>query len=1093
MGNHFDLSLSALIDSTTDFVWSVDLQSRLTAFNSALDLYYKNNFGTRASIGKLPEELLPPERAGRWPILYKRALTEGTFQIESTNFDGRTLQLTFNRIATNGEVVGVSVFGRDITDLKTAQAALAEAELEYHSIFDRALEGMFRTNANGQLLTANTTCAMILGYGSSQELLSGVCDVGADVWIDPSERRRYLDRIEQVGSRELIGYECQFKRKDGASIWVSLSSRRISEPGTSGPFYQGFIVDITRRKQSEETMRDSAEFLEQAQRNGVLGWYVLDISTGRWSSSTTLDHLFGIDDSYERTVEGWLNLVHPHDRVMMTEHASEAIHGDVKAFDKEYRIVRHSDKAGLWVHGLGKVQFDERGSPVAMRGIIRDITDRKESERRICESEERYRATFEQAPVGILHTSLDGEILRCNLTFAKIIGYPLEEVRGLTFQEITIPEDLDKSTEALKSMINGGPSVVTWEKRYCRKDRTLTWAKLTVSIQHGLDGRPLHFITLVEDINERKMTEELLARSQETLRASETRYRTVFQTSLDCIAINRVSDGVYVEVNRAFLQLMKYRLDDVIGKSSLELDIWADPSDRRKMIDELHLKNICNSFKARFRKKDGSFLWGLISASLIDLEGVPCMLSVTRDVSAAEAAEHEIRNLAFLDTLTGLANRRFLLERLRQPRVSNTRGCSRALLFIDLDNFKILNDTLGHHAGDLLLRQAAMRLSESVRKDDTVARLGGDEFVVLLEGLSEIHDEAVGEVRVIADEVLQTLRVPYRISEQNYFSTASIGICVFREGGFDSIDIMQQADIAMYQAKAAGRDTVCFFTPALKTAVNARATLEEELRHAVGADQFVLHFQPQVDSTGLVAAEALIRWMHPRRGLLSPGEFISVAEDTGLILPIGEWVIRSACNQIAEWAKCVATAHITLAVNISARQFRHPDFVTQVLAALERTGADPTKLKLELTESILVHDFEDVISKMRILESYGLRFSLDDFGTGYSSLAYLRRLPLSELKVDQVFVRDLDMEVNVAIIQTIISLGSAMGVPVIAEGVETEAQRDLLISIGCHSFQGFLFSPPLPLLEFERLAPHIALTSPRNGQRAVENELVLVR
>jgi diguanylate cyclase (GGDEF)-like protein/PAS domain S-box-containing protein len=532
-----------------------------------------------------------------------------------------------------------------------------------------------------------------------------------------------------------------------------------------------------------------------------------------------------------------------------------------------------------------------------------------------------------------------------------------------------------------------------------------------------------------------------------------------------------MSDGMCIECNKAFLDITGYEREEVIGRTSLELNIWADPRNRHRLVEILRQNSSCRDLEVEFRKKNGDVFWGQMSASLIDLDGVACILSMARDISDAKEAEDRIKNLAFYDSLTGLPNRRLLLERLRQSLAATPHNLRKqALLLVDLDNFKTLNETLGHQIGDLLLQEAARRLVACLGEAGTVARLGGDEFVVMLEDLNATAEVAAAQAKSAGKSILAAIGLSYSLAGRACRSTASIGITVFGDLLVTAEEILQQADIALDQAKTAGRDTIHFFAPALQAAVNARATLENDLRQAIKTNQFVLHYQPQVDCDRLIGAEALIRWNHPQRGLLAPGEFIPLAEETGLILPLGEWVLETACAQIAAWAERIAATNIRIAINISARQFRQPEFVPLVLAALDRTRADPQKLELELTESMLVESIEDVIAKMTYLKSHGLRFSLDDFGTGYSSLAYLKRLPLDLLKIDRSFVHDILVDAGSgAIAQTILSLSKAMGLPVIAEGVETEEQREFLSGLGCHSFQGYLFSRPLPLEEFERL------------------------
>ena len=435
-------------------------------------------------------------------------------------------------------------------------------------------------------------------------------------------------------------------------------------------------------------------------------------------------------------------------------------------------------------------------------------------------------------------------------------------------------------------------------------------------------------------------------------------------------------------------------------------------------------------------------------------------------------AEKQIEHLAYYDPLTQLPNRRLFLDRLQQALA----GCARsgrkgALLFIDLDNFKILNETAGHDVGDQLLIEVARRIGNCARNGDTVARLGGDEFVVLLEDLSSARREAAAEANEVGERILSALAQPYTIAGRLHHSAASIGVTLFIDA-VDSLDeLLKQADIAMYQAKSAGRNTLRFFDPEMQGALAARAVLESALRLAILDRQFILYYQPQVDRAGeIIGAEALLRWRHPERGLVPPGEFIPLAEETGLILPIGQWVLEAACSQLKHWADDPRARDLQLAINVSARQFRQADFVDTVRRALERADAPAAKLKLELTESLIVDDIEGTIEKMRALKELGVGFSLDDFGTGYSSLSYLTRLPLDQVKIDQSFVRKLpDSASDAAVVVTIITLAKILGIAVIAEGVETEAQRQFLERHDCPTYQGFLFGRPVDIADFERL------------------------
>jgi len=607
-----------------------------------------------------------------------------------------------------------------------------------------------------------------------------------------------------------------------------------------------------------------------------------------------------------------------------------------------------------------------------------------------------------------------------------------------------------------------GETVKCDEDRFVRQDGSVHWLRWEVLPWQRGNGEVGGIVIFTEDITERKRTED-------ALRASEARYRTAFQTSLDAISINRVSDRRYIEVNQSFLDITGFSREEVLGRTPNELKLWVNREDREKLRKETEEKSACRDFEMKFRKKGGEISWGLISASTTEIDGQECILAVIRDISAAKRAEEEIRSLAFFDPLTGLANRRLLMERLSKSMAfSNRTHRKRALLFVDLDDFKKLNDTMGHQTGDLLLREVANRLIACVREVDTVSRQGGDEFVILLEDLNRSAESAASEAQAIAEKVLASVAQPYVLERHECSSTCSIGITVFGDTQQNVNEILQQADIAMYQAKSKGRNTMRFFAPALQAAVNARAVLEEELRQGIKLEEFQLYYQPQIEGGRIAGAEALLRWKHPRLGILTPGEFIMLAEASRLILPLGAWVLESACRQIAAWSAQEETAGIVVAVNVSALQLRMPDFVGTVLGALQRSGADPANLALEFTEAMLVDNVEDVLRKTNTLKSHGVRFSVDDFGSGYSSLAHLKRLPLDQFKIGKTFTRDLLENANSSTIaQTILALGEAMLMSVIAEGVETTQQLDYLARIGCHAYQGYLFSRPLPVDEFE--------------------------
>jgi diguanylate cyclase (GGDEF)-like protein/PAS domain S-box-containing protein len=559
------------------------------------------------------------------------------------------------------------------------------------------------------------------------------------------------------------------------------------------------------------------------------------------------------------------------------------------------------------------------------------------------------------------------------------------------------------------------------------------------------------------------------------IQISEARLRTIFDASPDALLISD-AQGAITMANSRVEEVLGYMAEDLIGQSiealvpksvnsahSEHRSAYIEAPDRRLMLGGRTIKAL---------RKDGSECEVEINLSRVDTDQGVMIASALRDISERRRAEGKIAELSFFDHLTGLPNRTLLMDRMKLAMTASYRdGKHCALLFIDLDNFKALNETLGHEIGDQLLRDIAPRLVASVREDDTVARLGGDEFLVLLVDLARTESEAANQVEAIGLKIIEALSQPYSLNNQHYVCTPSIGATLFF-GHVVADDLLKQSDLAMYKAKAEGGASIHFFDPKMEEAVIKRAKIEADLRQGLIKKQFLLHYQPQIFSNGrMTGVEALVRWRHPVRGLVPPSDFIPLAEETGLILQLGNWVLEAACKQLAEWATRPELADLTVAVNVSVQQFHQPEFVDHIQEVIRVTGANPERLKLELTESMLAENVQDIIKKMFALKADGIGFSLDDFGTGYSSLSYLKQLPLDQLKIDQSFVRDVLTDPSDATIaKTIVNLAQSLGLSVIAEGVETEAQRNFLETSGCHSCQGYFFSRPLPIEEFEEYA-----------------------
>jgi diguanylate cyclase (GGDEF)-like protein/PAS domain S-box-containing protein len=530
-------------------------------------------------------------------------------------------------------------------------------------------------------------------------------------------------------------------------------------------------------------------------------------------------------------------------------------------------------------------------------------------------------------------------------------------------------------------------------------------------------------------------------------------------------------------VNAAFVRNTGYTDAEAIGANPRILQSGKTPPET--YCDLWSTLNRGEVWQGEFvnRRKDASeYIESAIIAPVRNDGVITHYLAIKQDITDRKKAEAEIHNLAYFDPLTNLPNRRLLLDRLGQALIAGNRsGTYGALLILDLDNFKALNDTQGHDVGDQLLIEVALRLTANVRQEDTVSRLGGDEYVLMLEGLGMDERSAAHQAEMIAEKVRLALAQPYTLAgvEQMHRGTVSIGMTLFH-GLDESTDmLMKQADVALYQAKDAGRNKLRFFNPAMQAAIDSRIDMENALRRALSDNELELHYQPQIGADGaLIGAEALLRWRRPgesaNSGLMSPANFIPLAEETGLIVPIGEWVLQTACNQLMAWAMQAESRDLQLAINVSARQFLQADFVDRIAACLRRSGVTPARLKLELTESVVLDNVEEVICRMQQIKALGVAFSLDDFGTGYSSLSYLKRLPLDQIKIDQSFVRDISSDPNdAAIVRAILAMSQSLGLDVIAEGVETQAQRDFLQANGCPAFQGYLYGKPMPIDEWQ--------------------------
>jgi diguanylate cyclase (GGDEF)-like protein/PAS domain S-box-containing protein len=851
-------------------------------------------------------------------------------------------------------------------------------------------------------------------------------------------------------------FQTKFLLPDGRVLDVTFSPIVV---GGAPAGVSVFGKDVTETEKAEVAIAN-AERKYRSIFNGALeGMFQTTVDGRTLAANPSLARMLGYDsaESFTAATTDWAHQVwaDPADRARFMQELEDT--GELRGSEQRFK---RRDGTILWVSANCRQTFAADGLTPVHEGFIEDITERRRAAAALALSEARFTTFFDSnGSVMLLIDPSTGAIRAANQAAAAFYGYAQEELVGMPIRQLnTLPPEELRAT--FQRLLNREAN------HFYFRHRLASGEEREVGVYTSLieaEGTTL-VSSIIHDVTDRK-------NAADALRKSEERYRAAFETSLDALAIVRISDAKIIEVNQALLDILGYERHEVVGRTTLETGLWADLFDRQRLLETVIQNSYCRDMEFKYRKKNGETIWGLTSASIVDFDGEPCTLAVTRDMSEAKAAENTIKDLAFYDPLTHLPNRRLLRDRLQQTLVSSARSLRKqALLFVNLDEFKMLNDTLGHQAADLLLVEVARRMTGCLHDTDTVARLGSDEFAVILEDLDELDEDAATQARQIAERLLACVRRPYMLEGHRCHCTASIGISVFGDKPATTNELMQQADIALSNAKSAGRNTFRFFSSALQDAVNARAELEGDLRRAIEGDEFLLHYQPQMEGGQITGAEALVRWQHPRRNLVSPSEFIPMAEETGLILPLGDWVIETACAQIAAWAAQTETSDLTLAVNISARQLRRTDFAEHILGVLSRTGARGTRLRLELTESSLLDDIEGTIAKMARLKAEGVRFCLDDFGTGYSSLSYLKRLPLDRLKIDRAFVRDILEDVTSgAIAQTIISLSRAMGLGVIAEGVETEEQRLFLAGMGCESYQGYLFSRPVPIVEFQQL------------------------
>ncbi len=832
----------------------------------------------------------------------------------------------------------------------------------------------------------------------------------------------------------------------------------ITRNNEIGQLIHGFNHLLHQLAQRQQRLYEKSERFDEAQTISLTGSWALTMPGPQLESSNEMYRLLGLEPQSRPLLLQDLNeAVHPDDKAMVERAFQETLANRVP-YNVVHRILTATGQL-KWLRSRVAPEFDAAGNLIRAIGTAQDISEQKRVADALEQARRQMDSIIRNIPAMVFLKRADDlrfELL--NHAGEELLGHPASTLLGKNDHDLFPREQAEAFMTRDREVLAGHEVIDIPAERITTasgEERVLYTRKVALHDNHG---QPTHLLGISLDITERKRTE------------AELRIAAIAFESQEGMLITDVH-GLIQRVNRAFTKITGYTAAEVLGKTPAML--------RSGRYDDAFYQTMWQTISATGgwqgevwdRHKDGHVYPCWLSISVVrNEEGeITHYVGTQHDISDRKQSEERINQLAYFDQLTGLPNRALLLDRLKQSLATSVRNQQHgALLFIDLDKFKVLNDTQGHDQGDLLLKQVAQRLTHCVRAGDTVARLGGDEFVIMLTNLSNQLRKAATQTEIVGQKILAELRLPYVLGETDFYSTASVGATLYGNRPLTVDNLLKQADLAMYKAKSAGRNALCFFDPTMEIEALARAAMESDLRRAINEHQFQLHYQAQMSSGMLSGSEVLVRWQHPSRGLVPPVEFIPLAEETGLILPLGEWILETACQQLAEWAGQPGFSHLTLAVNISAPQFHNPEFTNQVRDILARTGAPPGLLKLELTESLLVDDLENVSAKMKTLRDIGIQFSLDDFGTGYSSLHYLKHLPLNQLKIDRSFVRDILEDPNdAAIARTIVSLAQNLGLTVIAEGVENQQQIEFLTRLDCHNYQGYFFSKPLPTAQFE--------------------------
>lgn len=885
--------------------------------------------------------------------------------------------------------------------------------------------------------------------------------------------------VNEVWRRLLMGDDtaCGMNRnvtRDGASIFCKWTNTPIKKPDGSVYGVLSMVEDITACQKAEKDRRRNEQlFRDLVERSSDWIWEI-DEQNNYIYASPQVKNVLGYTPQ-EIIGKTPFDLMEPDEAARMAE-----FFGQISSARQPFHLFEnanlHKDGHKVTLETSGVPVFDENGTYAGYRGVDRDITERKMVYQALRESQALFASAFEHAPIGMALVAPDGRWLRVNRALCDLVGYSEEELLTKTFQDITHPEDLESDLEYVRRMLAGEIMIYHMEKRYFHKQGHIVWVSLSVSLVHDENGKPLHFISQIQDVTGRRRVEN-------ALHVSEAKYRKLLESTTDYIFSVRVENGRTVETihGEACENITGYTPGDFRENVNLWY-LMVHPDDRQMVLDQANKAlagEITHQLEHRIFHKNGSLRWLRITMVLSkDSDGnVIGYDGCISDITERKKAEEKLAFQSVHDGLTGLPNRVLFMQSLEMSLQQIKRhGGAMAILFIDIDQFKLVNDTLGHDAGDALLCQVGPRMRQAIRATDLLARQGGDEFIVLMVNYNEHAMEGsadgmiVTEAANVAGRIIQVMKEPFSLGSQEVYVGASIGISLFPDDADDSQKLFQHADSAMYKAKELGRGNFLFFSNDLSDYQQKRALMVNRLHKAIEEKEFSLEYQPIVDlETGaMVGVEALIRWRDEDGKWISPADFIPAAEECGLILEIGDWVLGEACGMLRQWQDKGIPLHMS--VNLSVRQFWHDDILAKVMDAINRMGIARDRLDLEVTESAMIRDPQRMESIMQRFSERGLSISLDDFGTGYSSLHRLKALPINKLKIDRSFVGGIPHgRDDVSIVTAIVNLAHNLGIPALAEGIETREQWDFLRGLGCEYGQGFYFSRSVPAAEIEAM------------------------